>query len=85
MTDFNYRQYPVEVLESVIKRCEDDIKTIQNKIKRYNKRLTVNGGRGYSNVHKEWYRNYVNQYGPALIANQEEEIAECKADIASRA
>ena len=83
MTDFNYSEFPVEVLENAIKRCEDDIKKIENTVKRYNKRLTLNGGRGYSNKKKDIYKSYI-KYAPALIANQEQEIAECKADIASR-
>lgn len=83
MTDFNYSEFPIEVLENAIERCEDDIRKIQNTVKRYNKNLTLNNGRGYSNKRKDIFKSYI-KYAPALIANHEQEIAECKADIASR-
>jgi len=83
MTDFNYSVYPVEVLENAIKRCEDDIKEIQNTVKRYNKRLTLNSGRGYSNTRKDIFKSYIKR-APSLIESHQEEIAECKAEIAKR-
>jgi len=84
MTDFNYRQYPTETLENAIQRCEDDIREIQNKVKRYNKRLALNGGRGYSNIKKDHWKDHI-RCAPRFIARLEEEISGCKAVVEDRA
>ena len=83
MTDFNYSEYSIEVLENAIKNCDDQIRDIQNKVKRYNKRLALNGGRGYSNIKKDHWKDHI-RIAPRWIANLEEEIAGCKAEMASR-
>ena len=84
MTDFDYTQYPTEVLKSAIERCEDDIREIQNKVKRYNKRLALNGGKGYSNIKKDHWKDHI-RCAPRFIAQLEEEISGCKAVIEDRA
>ena len=83
MTDFNYSEYSIEVLENAIKNCSDEIKKIASTAKRYNRNLTLNNGRGYSNEKKDYFESYI-KYVPTLIASREAEIAECKAEIASR-
>ena len=83
MTDFNYSEYSVEVLENAIKNCSDDIKRIKSTAKRYNRNLTLNNGRGYSNDKKAYFESYI-KYVPTLIASREAEIAGCKAEMASR-
>ena len=84
MTDFNYRQYPTDTLERGIQRCVDDIREIGNTVRRYNKRLTLNGGRGYSNIKKDQWKDYI-RCAPRFIARLEEEIAGCQAVIDDRA
>jgi galactokinase len=83
MTDFDYTQYPTEVLKNAMERCEDDIRETQNKVKRYNKRLALNGGKGYSNIKKDQWKDYI-RCAPRFIAQLEEEIAGCKAVIEDR-
>lgn len=85
MTDqFNYSEYPTETLKNAIERCEDDIREIQNRVKRYNKRLALNGGKGYSNLKKDMWRDYI-RCAPRLIATLEEEITGCQEVIDNRA
>lgn len=83
MTDFNYSEYSIEVLENAIQNAKDAIKRIESTAKRYNRNLTLHNGRGYSNEKKAYFESYI-KYVPTLIAGREAEIAECKAEIASR-
>ena len=83
MTNFNYNEYSIEVLENAIFRAEQSIKDRKNKVRRYNKMLTLHNGRGLSNEKKHMLESVI-KYAPALIASLEEEIKECQAEIASR-
>jgi len=83
MTDFNYSEYSIEVLADAIKDANNAIKGIKSTAKRYNRNLTLNNGRGYSNEKKAYFESYL-KCVPMLIECREEEIAECKAEIASR-
>lgn len=83
MTDFNYSEYSIEVLENAIKNCSGEIKKIASTAKRYNRNLTLNNGNGYSNAKKAYFESYI-KYVPILIASREATIAECKAEIESK-
>ena len=83
MTDFNYNEYPIEVLNNAISKAEQAIKDRKNKVRRYDKMLTLHNGRGLSNQKKHMLESFI-KYAPALIAYREEEIKECQAEIANR-
>ena len=80
---FEYDEFPIEVLESAIKRSAHDIRKIENLVKRYNRNLTLHNGRGYSNEKKQYFESYI-KHAPSLIASRAEEIAECQASIDRR-
>lgn len=82
--DFNYRQFPTETLQNAVRNCNDDIREIKNTVKRYRKRLALNGGKGYSNNKKDVWKDYI-RCAPRFIATLEEEIAGCQKVIDDRA
>ena len=83
MTDFNYSEYSIEVLEGAIKNANDAIKRMSATAKRFDRNLTLHNGRGFSNEKKAYFESYLKRV-PMLIECRKEEIAECKAEIASR-
>jgi dTDP-4-amino-4,6-dideoxygalactose transaminase len=83
MTDFNYSEYSIDVLENAIANAQQAIKDRKYNAKRYTKNLTLHNGRGFSNEKKHMFKSYI-KYSPALIAIHEKEIAECQAEIAIR-
>jgi hypothetical protein len=83
MTDFNYSEYSIDVLENAIANAKQAIKDRKNNVRRYARKLTLHNGRGFSNEKKHMFKSYIN-YAPAIIAIHEKEIAECQAEIAIR-
>ena len=83
MENFDYSEYSIEVLENAIANAEQAIKDRKEYARRYAKNLTLHNGRGFSSETKRMFKSYI-KYAPALIACREKEIAECKAEIASR-
>ena len=83
MTDFNYSEYSIDVLENAIAKAQQAIKDRKYNARRYTRNLTLHNGRGFSNEVKHMFKSYI-KYSPALIAIHEKEIAECRAEIAKR-
>ncbi len=83
MTNFNYSEYSIDVLENAIANAQQAIKDRKYNAKRYTRNLTLHNGRGFSNDVKRMFESYI-KHTPALIAIHEKEIAECQAEIAIR-
>jgi hypothetical protein len=83
MTDFNYSEYSIDVLENAIAKAQQAIELRKYNDRRYTRNLTLHNGRGFSNDTKHMFKSYIKS-SPALISIFEKEIAECQAEIAIR-